>query len=834
MIKTGWSVLSGVVLGLVALVNAQTISVSSTASHPIPTTLWGYMFEDISHSGDGGLYGELLQNRAFQLVSPGTSGALSSWSAVNGATISVVRESTPISNALPNALHVVIPSGRSGGVGFANAGFSGIGVTSGTTYTGSFFYRFPSSSSFRGSATVSLQSSSGSTLGSSTVTLSGAQTSWSQVNFSIRAGSNPGNTNNRFVVTLDGGSAGGQTINFGMFTLFPPTFKNRANGMRNDIASALAEMGPSIWRFPGGNNLEGQTVAQRWQWNATVGPLQNRPGRQGDWGYTNTDGFGLLEYLLWCEDLGMEPIMGVWAGFALGGTSVPQNQLGPYIQQAIDQINFAIGSTNTGPGQLRASLGHPNPFKLTYIEIGNEDFFAANTYTFRWTTYVNALKAAFPQLHFIATTDVNSPVLSPKPTEYDVHVYQTPTWFAQNVFFYDGFARDGTKYFEGEYAAISTNPNDIFGSPADGRLTFPTVQSAVGEAAFMTGLERNSDIVFAASYAPLLGVGFYSRFLYNTAQSHVSQGLPRSSDRPAPSIPRRNAGPIQKRKIPHVKHVVAVASGKGGVGKSTVSVNLAYALATTRPRSKIGILDLDVFGPSIPKLMGLENIGEPDLTNSGALIPLTNNGIPTMSMGYLLPKSSANDAPVVWRGLMVQKAVQQLLFDVDWRKQISQVEDDGLDVLVLDMPPGTGDVQLTLGQLVTVDGAVIVSTPQDVALLDARKGVHMFRKVDVPIFGMVVNSAYYRCPSCSDKHQIFGSLDSARRAVDELGLNSGDTTGPLGEVPMVSEVSSLGDQGRLGEIFLGEKLVNTTPGLKEVRDVMESVATKVWGKLEIQ
>lgn len=110
----------------------------------------------------------------------------------------------------------------------------------------------------------------------------------------------------------------------------------------------------------------------------------------------------------------------------------------------------------------------------------------------------------------------------------------------------------------------------------------------------------------------------------------------------------------------------------------------------------------------------------------------------------------------------------------------------------------------------------------------------MFRKVDVPIFGMVVNSAYYRCPSCSDKHQIFGSLDSARRAVDELGLNSGDTTGPLGEVPMVSEVSSLGDQGRLGEIFLGEKLVNTTPGLKEVRDVMESVATKVWGKLEIQ
>lgn len=311
--------------------------------------------------------------------------------------------------------------------------------------------------------------------------------------------------NNRFVVTLDGAAASGQTINFGMFSLFPPTFNNHPNGLRQDIASALAEMGPSFWRFPGGNNLEGQTVATRWQWNATVGPVQNRPGRQGDWGYVNTDGLGLLEYLTWCEDLGMEPIMAVWAGFALGGTSVAQNQLNPYIQQAIDQINFVIGGTNTAPGALRASLGHPNPFKLNFVEIGNEDFFASDTYTFRWTSFVNTLKATFPQIHFIATTNVGSPVLTPKPTEYDVHVYQTPTWFAQNSFFYDSFARDGTKYFEGEYAAISTNPNDIFGPPSDGRLTFPTMQSAAGEAAFMTGLERNSDIVFAASYAPLLG-----------------------------------------------------------------------------------------------------------------------------------------------------------------------------------------------------------------------------------------------------------------------------------------------------------------------------------------
>lgn len=219
-------------------------------------------------------------------------------------------------------------------------------------------------------------------------------------------------------------------------------------------------------------------------------------------------------------------------------------------------------------------------------------------------------------------------------------------------------------------------------------------------------------------------------------------------------MPRRG-GTQPRRPIPHVQQIIAVSSGKGGVGKSTVAVNLALGLAATSRdvlgrRARVGLLDLDVFGPSIPKLMQLEDLGEPELTQrtlflshtEGALIPMTNYSVPCMSMGFLLPPAAAGsnaDTPVVWRGLMVMKAVQQLLFDVDWRAGITPDTDpqtaglDPLDVLVIDMPPGTGDVALSLSQLVKVDGAVIVSTPQQVALIDARKGISMFQKVQVPV-----------------------------------------------------------------------------------------------------
>ncbi|KJA14844.1 glycoside hydrolase family 51 protein [Hypholoma sublateritium FD-334 SS-4] len=436
----------------------KTITVSATASHPIPSTMFGQMFE-----------------------------------------------TSPISSALPNALELTLPSGTVSGVGFVNTGNSGFHIATQTPYKASFSYRFPASVNFRGSLIVTLQDGDGTVLATQRVSISGSQTTWKAVQVTLSTNIVSGSDANLFGISVEGeGDAG--ALRFAMLSLFPPTFKGRENGMRIDIAEALAEMKPSFFRLPGGNNLEGQTTATRWQWNNTVGPLVDRPGRVGDWGYINTDGLGLVEYMNWCEDLGMEAIMAIWAGYSLGGTSLPEADLQPYIQQAMDQINFVIGDpSKSAAAAQRAALGHPAPYPVKYVEVGNEDFFAADSYVYRWHDFVTTLQAEFPNTHFIATSDTFSPILSPNPTEYDIHVYQTPTWFAQNSFIYDGFERNGTKYFEGEYAAISTNANNLFGSPAQGRLTFPTMQSAAGEAAFMTGLERNSDIVFAASYAPLLG-----------------------------------------------------------------------------------------------------------------------------------------------------------------------------------------------------------------------------------------------------------------------------------------------------------------------------------------
>ncbi|KAL1724264.1 glycoside hydrolase superfamily [Schizophyllum commune] len=504
-------------LSLALRATAQvTVTVNATASHPIPTTLWGQMYEDISVSTES-LFSSILHtdlsasiaemeastlnNRAFQKVTPGSDNSLTAWGTVGSANISVIADDQPVSSSLPNSLELVIPDGATGAVGFSNEGYWGIKVTESTTYNASFYYKVTQESNFSGDATIALQSSSGDVIASATIPVSGSQTEWTQVAAELTPSSSAGDVNNVFTVTLDGAAAAGLTFDFALFSLFPPTFKDRPNGLRPDIAQALVDMGPSFFRLPGGNNLEGNSIATRWKWNETVGSLLDRPGRPGTWGYINTDGLGIYEYLLWCEDAGMEPIMGVFAGYALDKTSVPEDQLQPYIQEAIDQIHFAVSDASANDAAaLRASLGHPEPFNIRYIEIGNEDWIssqATETYSaYRWNAYATALKAEFPDLQFIATSLVSGPTLDPTPTSYDVHDYRSPSWYQEQVYYYDDFERNGTTYFEGEYSCQIDRNGD--------RWAYPSVLSAISEGAYMTGLERNSDIVFAAAYAPVL------------------------------------------------------------------------------------------------------------------------------------------------------------------------------------------------------------------------------------------------------------------------------------------------------------------------------------------
>jgi ATP-binding protein involved in chromosome partitioning len=234
----------------------------------------------------------------------------------------------------------------------------------------------------------------------------------------------------------------------------------------------------------------------------------------------------------------------------------------------------------------------------------------------------------------------------------------------------------------------------------------------------------------------------------------------------------QHAAAAQKPLVPGVGAIVAVASGKGGVGKSTTAVNLALGLASIGER--VGVLDADIYGPSMPRMLGVT--GRPQALDGQKLRPMESYGVKVMSMGFLVDE----DAPMIWRGPMVQSAIQQMLGDVEWGE---------LDVLVVDMPPGTGDAQLTMAQRVPLAGAVIVSTPQDIALLDARKAINMFRKVDVPILGVVENMSYYCCPNCGHRAEIFAH-GGARATAERYGVDF------LAEVPLDIEVRETSDAGR--------------------------------------
>jgi len=288
--------------------------------------------------------------------------------------------------------------------------------------------------------------------------------------------------------------------------------------------------------------------------------------------------------------------------------------------------------------------------------------------------------------------------------------------------------------------------------------------------------------------------GVVSATVVLTAHRAQSQSAP-----PPHAHPQQQQQQETKPLAPGVKHIVAVASGKGGVGKSTTAVNLAMGLAAGG--HKVGLLDADIYGPSQPRMMGIT--GKPSSADGKILQPMENYGIKVMSMGFLVDE----ETPMIWRGPMVMSALQQMLRDVNWGE---------LDVMIVDMPPGTGDAQLTMAQQVPLAGAVIVSTPQDIALLDARKGLNMFRKVDVPVLGIIENMSYFLCPSCGHQSDIFGH-GGARDEAERLGVEF------LGEIPLHLDIRETSDGG--------QPIVVSRPDSDHAA-AFRAIANRLWEQLD--
>ncbi len=457
--------------------------------HAVSPTLYGLMTEEINHSYDGGLYAELIRDRVF--FAREHREFLKVWSvdqnAADGISIAVDDDTGP-SAALPYSLKLTAAraSARDPG-GVDNPGYWGVPVWPHTTYRASIHLKSTGGRN-PGPVTMAIvNDSTGRTLASATFPVAGPH--WRKYAATMRTGSVAESQNNFIRITVS--HPGSVLMN--LPSLFPPTYDDRKHGDRIDLMRKLAALHPKFLRFPGGNYLEGNTLADWYDWKLTIGPIVDRPTHPSPWGYESSDGMGLLEFLQWCQELHMQPVLAVYAGYALDHQYIPPGpQLEPYVKDALEEIQYVTGSTSTRWGAVRARDGHPAPFPLSYVEIGNEDFFdKSGSYGGshgRFAQFALAIRRAYPGLKVIATMPVKGDV---QPDVIDEHFYRSPRKFFSDTHHYDDVSRTGPKIFVGEWATLQGTPTPDFGA-------------ALSDAAWMTGLERNSDLVIMASYAPLL------------------------------------------------------------------------------------------------------------------------------------------------------------------------------------------------------------------------------------------------------------------------------------------------------------------------------------------
>jgi alpha-L-arabinofuranosidase len=477
-------------------------------AHAVSPVLPGLMFEDINHSGEGGIYAELVQNRS--MMASDTTPL--HWSAVGEATLALDTD-TPLNAALDRSLKVELPSSTGAGsrAGVANDGFWGIPVRPETVYTARLFAK---ASRRVGPLRVAIESADGKTVyASAHVPHIGTAFPGRPFELTLRTGSRtPVTGDARLTVTTADPAAAGETLWLQHVSLFPPTYNDRPNGLRIDLMDKLVALKPKFLRFPGGNFVEGNTIATRFNWKNTIGPVWERPGHMDDaWGYWSTDGLGLLEYLEWVEDMHAQPVLAVYAGYSLKGEHVTGGALGPFVQDALDEIEYVTGPVTSTWGARRAADGHPEPFPLEFVEIGNEDWFdSSGSYDERFAAFHDAIKAEYPHLKLIATT----PVTSRTPDLIDEHYYLAPSAAQAATHKYDNRDRASTKVFVGEWAA------------QEGRPT-PDLNAALGDAAWLAGLIRNSDQVLMECYAPLFShvrnnVWATNLIAYDNLTSYVS------------------------------------------------------------------------------------------------------------------------------------------------------------------------------------------------------------------------------------------------------------------------------------------------------------------------